>query len=62
MEAPDGADAALPARVRVRINCAKLLLAEVDPRDKERNCPCPDAGIAVPRADARACISRKSEL
>ena len=37
MEAPDGADAALPARVRVRINCAKLLLAEVDPRDKERN-------------------------
>ena len=37
MEAPDGAHAALPARVRVRMNCAKLLLAEVDPRDKERN-------------------------
>ena len=32
MEAPDGADAALPAREGVRIDCAKLLLAEVDQR------------------------------
>ena len=57
MEAPDGAHAALPARVRVRTAPRRSR-----PARQGTQLPCPDAGIAVPRADARACITRKAEL